>query len=392
MGIQLDSGGGADYRGCGGRAGFSTVALITAPLVMKKNLLLIFICCCSALSAAQPYKVIAYYTGTGENIRQFPVAKLTHIIFSFLKIQNDTLTFHNEDQAESLSRLVALKKEYPRLKIMVSIGGWGGCSFCSDLFADSLHRENFAKTTVALFRKCGIDGLDLDWEYPAIEGYPGHKYDRVDRMNFTKLVKALRKEMGTEFLLSFAAGGFEQYIQQSVDWDAVLPEVDFVNLMTYDLVNGYAAVTGHHTLLRDYRTGQESVSKCVNLLLDKKAASRKLIVGAAMYARIWENVPDTNHGLWQQGRFKGATDYKEFSQYFNDTSGYQYYWDKKGKAPYRYNAAKHLFATFDDKRSIKHKARFIRRKKLGGLMFWELTADNPTNGLAEEMSKRLNGG
>ncbi len=345
------------------------------------------------------YKIIAYYTGSGEAIKQWPVSKLTHIIFSFLKIQNDTLTFHNEKQETSLRQLVELKKEYPQLKIMVSVGGWSGCSFCSDLFAGNEHRKTFAKTTVALFKKYGIDGLDLDWEYPAIEGYPGHKYDAADKNNFTELIKTLRQEMGNDHLLTFAAGGFVKYLEQSVDWNAVMPLVDFVNLMTYDLVGGYSTVTGHHTPLHDYMPAQESTSKCVNWLLsarmnnrsdgDKKIPANKLIIGAAMYARVWENVPDTNHGLYQPGKFKRGVSYSEFKNYFSDTSGYKYYRDRKAKAPYQYNAAQHLFATFDDKRSIKEKIKFIRKKKLGGIMFWELLQDMKEDGLVEEMERNL---
>ena len=370
---------------------------------MKINLLIFFLFSFFFLSAqqSQPYprdahgalravhKIIAYYTGNGETIKQWPVEKLTHIIFSFLKIQNDTLTFHNEKQEKSLRQLVDLKKEYPELKIMVSIGGWGGCAPCSNLFANDEHRKKFAKTTVALFKQYGINGLDLDWEYPAIEGFPGHKYDAADKNNFTKLIKTLRQEMGNDYLLSFAAGGFVKYLEQSVDWDTVMPLVDFVNLMTYDLVGGYATVTGHHTPLHSYRSVQESTDKCVSWLLDRKMPANKLIIGAAFYARVWENVPDTNYGLYQSGKFKRGVSYSEFATYFSDTSGYKYYWDKKAKAPYQYNAAQKLFATFDDKHSIKEKTKFIRRKKLGGIMFWELVQDAKEGGLVEEMSKGL---
>lgn len=358
---------------------------------MKKILLLFLIFPFLSLSAQQkqPYKIIAYYTGNGEAIKQWPVDKLTHIIFSFLKIQNDTLTFHNQNQEKSLKQLVALKKEYPQLKIMVSIGGWGGCSFCSGLFAGDMHRQHFAKTTVALFKKYDIDGLDLDWEYPAIEGYPGHAYAAIDKNNFTELVKALRQEMGNDYLLTFAAGGFVKYLEQSIDWDAVMPMVDFVNLMTYDLVGGYATVTGHHTPLYDYRPGQESTAKCVNWLLDKKVAANKLIIGAAMYARVWEQVPANGNGLYQAGIFKRGVAYADFSNYFSDTSGFTYYWDKKAMAPYRYNASQQLFATFDDKRSIRVKTKFIRSKKLGGIMFWELGQDLKRDGLVDEMERAL---
>jgi len=353
---------------------------------MKKTLISLFLFLSLTLPAQQPYNIIAYYTGNGEAIKQWPVDKLSHIIFSFLKIQNDTLTFHNEKQENSLRQLVELKKQYPQLKIMVSIGGWGGCSFCSNMFASATHRKVFAKTTAALFKQYGIDGLDLDWEYPAIEGYPGHVYTEADKNNFTELVRDLRQEMGNDYLLTFAAGGFVKYLKQSIDWDAVMPLVNFVNLMTYDLVGGYATVTGHHTPLRGYMPGQESTEKCVTWLLDKKIPAQKLIIGAAMYARVWENVPDLNHGLYQPGKFKLGVGFNDFRNYFGDSSGYKYYWDKKAKAPYQYNASKKLFATFDDKKSIREKTKFIRRKKLGGIMFWELGQDMKQDGLVEEMA------
>ena len=356
---------------------------------MKRILLSFFLFFSFSIFAQSPYKIIAYYTGNGETIHQWPVNKLTHIIFSFLKVQNDSLGFRNEKQENSLRQLVELKKNYPQLKIMVSIGGWGGCAFCSEMFSSEKRRQLFAKTTVALFRKYGIDGLDLDWEYPAIEGYPGHTYTISDKNNFTELVKELRLQIGNDFLLTFAAGGFIKYLEQSIDWDAVMPQVDFVNLMTYDLVGGYATITGHHTPLMDYRQGQESTAKCVNWLLAKKVPAQKLIIGAAMYARVWENVPDTNHGLYQPGKFKRGVGYNDFSNYFSDTSGYIYYWDKKAKAPYQYNATKKLFATFDDKKSINAKTIFIIRKKLGGIMFWELGQDLKQDGLLEEMAKGL---
>ncbi len=358
---------------------------------MKKILLPLFFIAVTHLcgQSGNQHKIIAYYTGNGETIQQYPVEKLTHIIFSFLKIQNDTLTFHNENQRKTLQQLVQLKSKNPQLKIMVSIGGWGGCAPCSELFSSAAHRNTFAKTTVALFRQYNIDGIDLDWEYPVIEGYPGHKYAIADKTNFTALVKNLRQEMGDKFLLSFAAGGFISYLEKSIDWNEVVPMVDFINLMTYDLVNGNSTVTGHHTQLKSYIPGQETTETCVNWLLNKNVPADKLIIGAAFYARVWENVADRNQGLYQQGKFKYSLPYKNFSTFFSDSSGFIYHWDKKAKAPFQYNPQKKLFATFDDKRSIGEKSKFIRKKKLGGIMFWELSEDLPVNGLVDEIHKVL---
>ena len=81
-------------------------------IMYEKILLPLFILAVTHLAgqSTKPYKVIAYYTGNGETIQQYPVKKLTHIIFSFLKLQNDTLTFHNDNQRHTLEQLVLLKK------------------------------------------------------------------------------------------------------------------------------------------------------------------------------------------------------------------------------------------------------------------------------------------
>jgi chitinase len=336
------------------------------------------------------YKVIAYYTGNAENIKQYPLDKLTHVIYSFLKLQNDTLTFRDSLQRQTVLQLVDLKKDHPQLKIMVSVGGWGGCAPCSGLFDTAARRQVFVNTAATLLKDYHIDGLDLDWEYPAIEGYPGHQYLVQDKNNFTSLVKELRIAMGDSLLLSFAAGGFVQYLDQSIEWKEVVPKVDFINLMTYDLVGGYSVVTGHHTPLSGNRPGQETTEKCVNWLLNKKIPAAKLIIGAAFYARVWQNVADTNQGLYQSGRFLQGVSYKNFETYFVDSTGFKYYWDKQSKAPYQYSQSKNLFATFDDPGSIGEKTKFVRRKKLGGVMFWELADDKGSGGLVDAIDMGLN--
>jgi chitinase len=326
-------------------------------------------------------KIIAYYTGNGEVIKQYPLDKLTHIIYSFLAIHTDTLGFRNNKQEETLKQLVSLKEKFPHLKIMVSIGGWGGCAPCSEIFSSEKHRETFAKTTHVLFKKYNVDGIDLDWEYPAIEGYPGHKYMKEDRSNFTALIKTLRQELGPDYLLSFAAGGFDKFLEESVDWNAIVPYLDFINLMTYDLTSGFSKVTGHHTPLYNNDVQKQSTDNCVSWLLRNHIPSEKLIIGAAFYARIWEQVAEA--GINKPGVFKQSIPYKNYAIHFSDTSGYKYYFDKKAKAPYRYNSRGRLFATFDDEKSIKLKCRYIRKQKLGGIMFWELSQDLPQNGLVD---------
>ena len=231
--------------------------------------------------------------------------------------------------------------------------------------------------------KYKADGLDLDWEYPAIEGPPGHAYSPEDKQNFTLLIQELRKSFGDRYELSFAAGGFTEFLENSVEWENVMPLVDRVNLMTYDLVNGYSKITGHHTPLGYSALQKESVRAAVQFLDSLKIPLRQIVIGAAFYARVWENVEDKNNGLYQPGIFKESVRYKDFETYFTEGEGFENYYDREAEAYYRYNPKRKLFATFDNPESVKSKTIYAMQKGLGGIMFWQLSGDKYENGLLD---------
>lgn len=327
--------------------------------------------------------VTAYYFGGPESVDSVAAEKLTHIIFSFCHLKGNTLQIDNSRDAATITNLVLLKKRNPSLKVLLSLGGWGGCASCSEVFSSAKGRKEFATSVLALNQFFKSDGIDLDWEYPAIEGFPGHSFKPEDKDNFTALVQELRQTLGTTYEISFAAGGFQKYISTSVDWKAVIPLVDRVNLMTYDLVNGFSTSTGHHTALYSSPEQIESADNTVKQLIKLGIPPNKMVIGAAFYGRMWEMVPDTRHGLYQPGKFKQGMNYKEFNVALSKESGFVTYWDDVAKAPYAYHTGEKLFITYDDKRSVNLKTRYVVDKHLNGIMFWEVTNDAATDGLLD---------
>lgn len=338
--------------------------------------------------AAAPPKVaiIAYYAGDSTGFRQYPTDKLTHVIYSFLHLRGNALAFDNPRSRATVAALVALKAQHPRLKVMLSLGGWTGCETCSQTFATEQGRAEFAASVRQLLAATHTDGLDLDWEYPAIAGPPGHRFAPEDRHNFTLLVQALRSALGPEAEISFAAGGFPKYLRNSVEWAAVMPLVNRVNLMSYDLVSGFSTTTGHQTPLYSTSRQRPSADDGVRYLLDSAGVDPgKIVIGAAFYARVFGGVLAANHGLYQPGKFEKAFNYKVFADSLSAAAGFATYWDGVAQAPYAYNARRQEFATFDDKKSVALKTKYVRDKKLGGIMFWELTGDQPQHGLLDAM-------
>jgi chitinase len=351
---------------------------------MRKSIIAL-VCClliAGAYSAhAQKINIIAYYAGGAAEAEKFEAEKLTHIIYSFCHLRGNRLHVDDAKDSATIKALAALKKRNPSLKVLLSLGGWGGCQTCSDVFADENNRKAFAASVKQLGDYFNTDGIDLDWEYPTIPGYPGHKYSADDKNNFTELVKELRTALGNTAEISFAAGGFPRFLQEAVDWKAVMLYCDRVNLMTYDLINGYDTITGHHTALYSTPNQLYSTDNAVQYLINLGIPGNKLVIGAAFYARVWENVPSTNNGLHQPGKFKNSVGFRNFANAFSKENGFILYRDSIAQAPWFYSADKKLFATFDDAESLRRKTRYAIEQKLNGIMFWELRHDTYRDGL-----------
>ena len=112
--------------------------------------------------------------------------------------------------------------------------------------------------------------------------------EELDRDNFTDLIRLLRKYMKKNDVLSFAAGGFDRFIDNSIDWDAVVPLVDNINIMSYDFVGSGSKKTGHHTSLFSTNEQNRSADFAIKYLIEKGMPSYKIIIGAGFIINLPE--------------------------------------------------------------------------------------------------------
>ncbi|MBS1745679.1 MAG: glycoside hydrolase [Bacteroidetes bacterium] len=343
----------------------------------------------NAYSQKKSFSVIAYYAGDANQIDTYPIEKLTHIIYSFCHLQGNELHVDNSGDSVTIRHLVGLKKRNPNLKIILSLGGWGGCAPCSEVFSTAKGRNEFAASVKHLCEYFQTDGIDIDWEYPAIEGYPTHQYLPDDKKNFTALLQSLRNTLGKKYEISFAAGGFEKFLHESVEWEKIAGLVDKVNLMSYDLVNGNSTLTGHHTPLYSTSEQIESADNAIHFFDSIHFPLNKVVIGSAMYGRVFTVYNDIHNGLYQPGKFDYGISWRNIDMDAMKQKGYVYYWDDTAKAPYLYNKTAGKLFSFDNEKSMALKTKYALAKGLNGIMFWQLGDDKPEHGLLDAIDNAL---
>ncbi|MES2837564.1 MAG: glycosyl hydrolase family 18 protein [Bacteroidota bacterium] len=365
---------------------------------MIRILIVFLLFCCSCQSQpvvesnkkdSAPFRVVGFYKGNGSDIDKYEFEKLTHLIFCFTYLQGNKINIKNTEDEETLKRCVALKAKYPKLKVLISFGGWGGCETCSDVFATDSGRNEFAISVKNLLEKYTVDGIDLDWESPVIGGYKNHKASKNDKANFTSLVKELRKTLPAKSEICFDANSFKEFLELSIDWKEVMPLVDFVNLMTYGLPSNERGHTGHHSALYSSSYQSESIDKSIRALDSLNVQLNKILIGAAFYSFVAENVDSINNGLGRKGKFKTNVNYNKLVESYTQKEGYDYYWDSIAQAPYLYNKQQKIFVTFDNEKSVEQKTKYAIKNKLGGIMFWKLNGDSYSNGLLNAIDKEI---
>jgi chitinase len=334
--------------------------------------------------------VIAYYTGHYKSIEKYDLRKITHLIYSFCRLKGNKLALNNPRDSAVIRNLVKLKRSYPKLKVMVALGGWGGCKTCSTVFSTEPGRSEFAASALEFLRFYDLDGLDLDWEYPAIPGFPGHPWSANDRDNFTALLQKLRGTFPDDTELSFAAGAYTRSLQQSVDWRKAALYADRIHLMTYDLRSSRHDSTGHHAPLHPTKQQEESVGYAVQYLLKQGVPPGKIVIGAAFYGRVFSVNSEDSVVLFKPGKFKRFIIYQKLKPMLTAKNGFRAYYDTTAEAAFAWNRNTNEFVTYENFRSVKAKADYVLKMNLRGIMFWELSQDYTRDGFLSVIADAFN--
>ena len=274
---------------------------------------------------------------------------MTHINYAFGHV-NDQFNGVRIDNEARLKEIVALKVMNPKLKILLSIGGWGSGRF-SEMAADVKLRTSFAKDCRRVVDEFGLDGIDIDWEYPT-QSSANISSSPEDTKNFTLLMADLRKYLGKKKLVTAATVGDAKYI----DFKSCIKYMDFVNMMSYDMANP----PRHHTALYPSPySGYNTCSQAMEAHLKAGVPREKLVMGMAFYGR---------------GELKDGLG--EFVKTHRLRAGYTEEWDDQGKVPYVAGKDGKLVLGFDNPRSLAIKCQYVIDQQLLGGMYWDYSSDD----------------
>ena len=300
-------------------------------------------------------------TVTAEDVR-----KLTHLNLAFALIKDGLLDLH---QLTNIPMCAQFRQWNPDLKIVLSVGGWA-CGGFSTLAMTEAGRKKFAASCLDAVERFGLDGIDIDWEYPCSSA-AGIDSDPRDKENFTLLLRAIRDALGSGRIVSVAMGADES-CTQNAEMDKVSQILDYVQLMTYDMCNGFSTRSGHHAALGASKgdTTKNNTRAVVEIYREAGVPYEKMVIGAAFYARHFEVETDANNGLLQpSGPGISKASYWQITPEFLAENGFRQFWDEDAEAAWLWNSK--TFVSYESAEAIRRKAEFVKAKKLRGLMYWE---------------------
>ncbi len=371
----------------------------------------------------EPLRVVGYYasyaTYRGVQVADLPAEHLTHLNYAFFGIEGGRCVLGDRwadveqplpgdpgdgapGDGGNLGALRRLRAGHPDLRVLGSVGGWGRAQAFSEAAATVEGRRRLARSCADVVVQYGLDGIDVDWEFPVVGEGGAHRAG--DREAFVALLAELRGALAEQAEASGRAEPHLLTIAVPVDasilghFDLVgaLPWVDWVNLMAYDMVGPWSAVTGFDAPLRDPADREvEDVEDSVARLLARGVPASRLVLGVPFYGRSFAGVPaGARSGLFEPfggpgpGTFDdGVVEFRGLDA-LRSSPEYGEHRDETAGASWLYSASSRVFVTFEDVADVRAKRDLALRLGLGGLMAWELSQDDGERTLTRALAGR----
>jgi GH18 family chitinase len=206
------------------------------------------------------------------------------------------------------------------------------------------------------------------------------------------LLAAIRKALGPRKIVSAAVPGLPRdmlaFTRETVP--RLMQSLDFLNVMTYDLMNRRDNVTKHHT-------GLHLTMEGIDAYLAAGAAPHMINLGLAFYVKWFKTEhdacaergtpigcptgpmedPETGGDLGRAGGFSWHDAVPDEVQHSFERALDHGQYDGQGGGYYFWDEDEDLWWTFDMPDAITKKFPMLQSKNLGGVFAWGLGEDAP---------------
>ena len=239
------------------------------------------------------------------------------------------------------SSTVSQIKSGSQLKVFMTIGGAGASSGFSGSVSSS-YRTTFVNTIVSKANELGVDGVDIDWEYPSAGGQ-----DADDFINF---LEQLKSALGSKKLSIDVAT--TKYVDPPFRrGSALYDHVDYVNVMNYDDYCNEAD-PNHSSFMKSYRNMQEGWLNAV--------PASKLVLGVPFYGKKYAGGANCGNSVNYSEIYSSSEDADEAGGvYFNGPA------------------------------TMRDKGRYAKNAGLAGVMYWAIGQDKSDNALLKALHDGL---
>ncbi|EKM59129.1 glycoside hydrolase family 18 protein [Phanerochaete carnosa HHB-10118-sp] len=239
---------------------------------------------------------MAYYPSYTSSV--FPPEKMDFdrydwVDFAFAVPQEDfSLGWDGSDDASDLLKRLVANAHAKGKKVKVSIGGWTGSKYFSNAVSTPQNRQTFVGNILQLYSQYGIDGIDIDWEYPGQPGNDGNIYMSQDPANYLSFLQLLRETLPPQAKISAAtmtvpwtdANG-----ETMKDVSAFAQVLDWILIMNYDTWGSSSNPGPNAPLSNACHNSTQSSSSAVAGVATWTAAgfpANKIVLGVPSYGYI----------------------------------------------------------------------------------------------------------
>ncbi len=286
---------------------------------------------------------------------------LTHVLYAFYLTDNfGNLTNSDPLDGDNFKELIRMGHE-KGVKILVSIGGASQVELDAykAVVASPSARANFIKNSLKLVHDFNLDGIDLDWEFPA-EG------DAENQLKLHREIRAAFDKEPRKVLFTAAVAATDWFGKWTLDESYQL--LDYLNVMAYDYMGTWEKAVIPNSGMDQSKTTLEYYEK-------RGIPRNKLVLGAEFYGKSFDG--GTAMGSTFEGKGSGDDGIWQWNQMLEQFKAvpYKIHWDEKTGSEYA--VGNEEIIVFNGIPSQRVRGEYIRNSDYAGVMIWALHNDVP---------------